>query len=87
MPRPVDPCPLRWWENLARFLLAQSPRIERIVVTQRIPQAPDALPPGPDDLDDGEADEALDDDPSPRVYVDYLEHLYRRSPSTDFEDA
>lgn len=76
MPRPVDPCPLRWWENLALFLLAQSPRIERIVVTQRVPEA--ALPDPEDDADD-----ALDDDHSPRAYTEYLEHLYRRSPSTD----
>lgn len=80
MPRPVDPCPLRWWENLALFLLAQSPRIERIVVTQRVPGASP-----PDDGDD--PDEALDDDHSPNAYVDYLEHLYRRSPSADFGEA
>ena len=80
MPRPHDPCPLRWWENLTLFLLAQSPRIERIVVTQRVPGASP-----PDDED--EDDEALDDDHSPNAYVDYLEHLYRRSPSADFEET
>lgn len=84
MPRPVDPCPLRWWENLALFLLAQSPRIERIVVTQRVPVA--ALPDNGADTED-DVDEALDDDPSPRAYTEYLEHLYRRSPSADFEET
>ena len=73
MPRPHDPCPLRWWENLALFLLAQSPRIERIVVTQRVPVA--ALPASPED----EADEELDDDPSPRAYTEYLEPAQRAS--------
>jgi hypothetical protein len=71
---------LRWWENLALFLLAQSPRIERIVVTQRVPGASP-----PDDGD--EDDEALDDDPSPLAYTEYLEHLYRSSPSADFEET
>lgn len=80
MPRPVDPCPLRWWENLALFLLAQSPQIERIVVTQRVPEA--ALPDDRYDPED-DPDETLDDDPSPRAYTEYLEHLYRRSPSAD----
>ncbi len=80
MPRPHDPCPLRWWENLALFLLAQSPRIERIVVTQRVPMA--ALPDDGDNPED-DVDEELDDDHSPRAYTEYLEHLYRRSPSTD----
>lgn len=84
MPRPVDPCPLRWWENLALFLLAQSPRIERIVVTQRVPGA--ALLDDGDDPED-DADEQLDDDPSPLAYTEYLEHLYRSSPSADSSDA
>lgn len=79
MPRPHDPAPLRWWENLTLFLLAQSPRIERIVVTQRVP--------GATPLDEDDADEELDDDHSPYAYVDYLEHLYHRSPSTDFEQT
>lgn len=83
MPRPHDPCPLRWWENLTLFLLAQSPRIERIVVTQRIPGA---TPQDEGDDPDDEDDEALDDH-SPNAYVDYLEHLYRRSPSADFEET
>lgn len=84
MPRPHDPCPLRWWENLTLFLLAQSPRIERIVVTQRVP---DASPPYEGDDPEDDEDEALDDDHLPNAYVDYLEHLYRRSPSADFGEA
>lgn len=71
--------PLRWWENLALFVLAQNPRIERIIVTQRIPGA---LDPSPDEWDSPEDDEDLDDETAP--YADYLEHLYR-SPSAEPE--
>lgn len=74
MPRPQDPCPLRWWENLALFLLAQSPRIERITVLQRVP---DTDPPE-------DEDEKLDTH-SPQDYADYLEHLYQRSPGLEPE--
>lgn len=68
--RPLHP--LRWYEHLALFLLAQSPRIGRILVEQLSPEGAD--------------DEPLDD--PPRAYDDvvhYLESMYE-APSATFSD-
>lgn len=72
MPRPQSYEPLRWWEDLVLFFLARSPRIERIVVTQRAPATED------------DEDEELDDTHHfPQACAEFLENLYRRSPDQD----
>ena len=79
MTQQPGPVPLRWWEKLIIFMLAQSPRIERIIVTQRIPDVPAS---GPDEWDSPEDDEDLDDETT--HYANYLEHLYH-APSAEPE--
>lgn len=67
------PRPLRWYENLALFLLSQSPRIDRIILEQRAP-----LPPEDANEPDGE--------PLPYTMTKYLDYLYRRPSATKPEN-
>lgn len=83
MPCPPQPPPLRWWEDLLLFFLARSPRIERIVITQRVPGA--ALPDDWDSPEDDPDEEEEVDDANhfPQACAEFLENIYRRSPGED----